>query len=226
MLTFQEALDILDEGEVPSIIIANGFSQSWKDDIFNYSNLYSQADFGGRGEVIQSLFEQLGTYDFEAVSKYLSATVLVMRTYHFDEALMNRVEEDREILKTALIAAISRTHPDLPSEITDTEYVSVRTFLSGFRKIFSVNYDLLFYWARNKPHLDPQHYSTDDGFRRGGVWVGEDTNQQIYFLHGGLHIYDEGRCIKKHSCTDEGITIIEQVRDNLRKHCTNPAVGA
>jgi hypothetical protein len=34
-------------------------------------------------------------------------------------------------------------------------------------------------------------------------------------LHGGLHIYDTGEVIKKHACTEDGDTIIQQVRANL-----------
>ncbi|WP_074218047.1 DUF4917 family protein [Vreelandella aquamarina] len=78
-----------------------------------------------------------------------------------------------------------------------------------------INYDLLFYWARNKYSLAPENYRTDDGFRAQRRWEGHGTDQEVYFLHGGLHIFDTGKYIKKHVCTDDGFTIIEQVRNNL-----------
>jgi hypothetical protein len=213
--TFQEAIDSLDEDEKPSIILANGFSQAWSPQIFNYSNLLAAANFGDRDGVIRPLFESLDTYDFEMISKYLTAAETVLGTYDPDSAIINDILSDRNVLKDALITAISNTHPDLPSEITDEQYEAVRTFLSRFNEVFSLNYDLLFYWARNKYNLDPENYRTDDGFRAERCWEGHGTDQEVHFLHGGLHIYDTGRYIKKHACTDKGVTIIEQVRTNL-----------
>ena len=215
MLTFQEAIDSLDEDETPSIVLANGFSQAWSAEIFNYQNLLDAADFGDREDVIRPLFTSLGTYDFEIISRQLTAAETILRSYDPGNGLIGRFIEDRMVLKDALIAAISNTHPDLPSEISDDQYAAVRTFLSQFKQIFSLNYDLLFYWARNKNDLDPQNYSTDDGFRAGRRWEGYGTGQEVHFLHGGLHIYDTGLSIKKHVCTEYGDTIIEQVRANL-----------
>jgi hypothetical protein len=215
LITFQEALDSLDEDEPRSIILANGFSQSWDYEIFNYQNLLDAADFGSRDSVIRPLFKSLGTYDFEIISRQLEAAESVLRSYDTDNDLIDRLSEDREILKDALIAAISNNHPDLPSEISEQQYVAVRTFLSQFKQVFSLNYDLLFYWARNMNDLDPKDYSTDDGFRTGRRWEGYGTDQEVHFLHGGLHIYDTGQSIKKHACNERGYTIIEQVRANL-----------
>ena len=215
MLTFQEAIESLDEDECPSIVLANGFSQAWDPKIFNYKNLIDAADFGDREGVIRPLFDSLGTYDFEIVSRQLTAAETILRSYDPGNTLIDDFVEDRRVLKDVLIATISNTHPDLPDEISEEQYVAVRTFLSQFNRIFSLNYDLLFYWARNKNDLDPQNYSTDDGFRTGRRWEGYGTNQEVYFLHGGLHIYDTGQAIKKHAFNERGDTIIEQVRDNL-----------
>lgn len=215
MQTFQEAIDTLNEDEKPSILLANGFSQAWNATIFNYANLLEAADFGQREKVIRPLFDNLGTYDFESIMKQLVAAEAVLKAYSADEELIRNIVSDQEVLKEALITVISNTHPDLPGEVEDEQYVAVRTFLSQFNEVFSINYDLLFYWARNKNSLDPKNYSTDDGFRSQRRWEGHGTNQEIHFLHGGLHIYDTGSYIKKHACTQEGVTIIEQVRDNL-----------
>lgn len=215
MLTFQDAIDSIDEGEKPSVLLANGFSQAWDPEIFNYQNLLDAADFGEREGVIRPLFDALETYDFEVISRHLTSAETILRYYDPDNGLTGRIISDRRILKDALINAISCTHPDLPREITDDQYIAVRAFLSQFKQIFSINYDLLFYWARNKDSLAPANYTTDDGFRRGRQWKGHSTDQEVHFLHGGLHIYDTGESIKKHACTDDGDTIIEQVRANL-----------
>jgi len=217
MLTFEEAISSIDADEKPSILLANGFSQAWNPEIFNYSNLFNAADFGEREEIIRPLFESLETYDFEVISKHLTSAETVLKSYDPENPIIEQIISDEETLKNALITAISNTHPDLPSRITNVQYTTVRTFLSQFDSVFTLNYDLLFYWARNKSALAPENYRTDDGFRTRNKWQGRGTNQQVFFLHGGLHIYDSGNEIKKHVCTDDGITIIEQVRENLER---------
>ncbi|TGW44471.1 DUF4917 family protein, partial [Escherichia coli] len=82
-------------------------------------------------------------------------------------------------------------------------------------RLFTLNYDLLMYWARNKKNLDPLTFDTDDGFRSGRTWQRYNTDQNVFFLHGALHLYEQGSSIKKHANGDNGNTIIEQVQMNL-----------
>lgn len=84
MLNFQEAIDSLDEDESPSIVLANGFSQAWDAKIFNYQNLLDAADFGDREDIIRPLFTSLGTYDFEIISRQLTAAETILRSYEPD----------------------------------------------------------------------------------------------------------------------------------------------
>lgn len=213
--TFEQALAKIEEGERPSILLGNGFSRDWQNDIFNYANLLEAADFGPRSAELRELFRRLDTYDFEAAMRALSFTKTVLESYGDHHALVAEVERDQDLLKEALISAISNTHPDLPQEVTREQYICARRFLSLFGQIFTVNYDLLFYWARNQGELPPEHYSTDDGFRAGRRWQGYGTDQEVHFLHGGLHIYEHGYDVKKHTFSDGGVSIIAQVRGNL-----------
>lgn len=215
MITFQEAIDSIEDGETPSILLANGFSQAWNVDIFNYANLFEAADFGRRDVALRALFNEIGTYDFEKVMKYLVAAETVLTVYAADQDMIDCIKEDQEELKSALIRVISATHPDRPNEVGNHQYSAVRAFLSGFKEVFTLNYDLLFYWARNMRLLAPQNYRTDDGFRQHETWVGKGTSQNVHFLHGGLHIYDNGSDIKKHTFAEDGVSIIDKVRNNL-----------
>lgn len=128
------------------------------------------------------------------------------------------IQLDAEKLKNSLVSTIAKTHPNSSNEITDNRYESTRRFLSNFSNIFTLNYDLLLYWARNMNNLPPDGFNTDDGFRERGIWKGDETDQNIFFLHGGLHIYDESGIIKKHLYTNNGERIIDQVRTNLSKN--------
>lgn len=74
------------------------------------------------------------------------------------------------------------------------EYESSSVFLSNFRKVFTLNYDLLLYWVNleNKP--------LNDGFGRAKRIAGgrfkspfkEEAWCDIYNLHGGLHLFQNG----------------------------------
>lgn len=216
MQTFQDALDSIEENETSSLLIANGFSQAWDHEVFNYANLLEAADFSEREGQLRELFEKSETYDFERIMDQLVSAERVLESYGIDGEIIEDIKKDQEILKSALVSAIAETHPSLPRDVTDEQYVAVRNFLVNFSSVFSLNYDLLFYWARNMYDLEPEDYETDDGFRWPEVWCGHDTDQQVHFLHGGLHIYDNGADIKKHTFKDyEGISIIEKVRRNL-----------
>lgn len=214
MLTFDEAWDSLAEGTHPVVLLGNGFSRAWNTDIFDYASLYQAADFGERNTEIQELFDKLETWDFEAIMRALLSTQTVAEIYNFGEEVIEKVKEDQEVLKTALLTAISSSHPELPNDVQDEQYKSVREFLKRFKEIFTVNYDLLMYWARNRD-IGPIWIS-DDGFRTDRWWFGHDTDQNIHFLHGGLHLYEELGGVRKHVYTREvGGGIVAQVRDNL-----------
>lgn len=216
MLTFEEAWGLLAPGTRPAILLGNGFSQAWNHQIFNYASLLQAADFEQRNTEIRELFDRLETWDFEAVMRALLASQTVAEVYRLNQEIIDVIKSDQEILKRALLTAISNSHPRLPNEVANEQYTAVRNFLSRFGQIFTVNYDLLMYWARNQD-LEPA-WNSDDGFRHEQLWKGFGTHQDVHFLHGGLHIYEHSRGVKKHAYTGEvGGGIVEQVRSNLER---------
>lgn len=215
MLKFDAVWSTVTKDERPTILLGNGFSQAWNRDIFNYANLLEKANFGIREESIRKLFERMETSDFESIMKILLSSQLVLESYNADQSLIDKIIADQEILKNSLLTAISISHPNLPSAINHNQYLSVIKFLSKFGKIFTVNYDLLMYWSRNKSIDYLSTWRTDDGFRVGRIWKGFDTDQNIYFLHGGLHIFEESDGVRKHSYNEHYGSIIEQVKYNL-----------
>lgn len=197
------------------LLLGNGFSQAWRRDIFSYENLLEKANFGTRNDAIKGVFAKLGTYDFEVVMKTMLSSIFVAQSFNEYPTFVEGILRDAECLKNSLITTISKTHPSLPRDISNDDYVTTRMFLTKFSNIFTVNYDLLLYWARNMQALPPDNFDSDDGFRKNRTWFGIDTEQNVFFLHGGLHIYDESGVIKKHAYTADGETIIDQVRENL-----------
>ncbi len=216
MLTFDEALATIPAGTLPTVLLGNGFSQAWNAAIFNYASLFQVANFGDRDVQIRTLFERLNTWDFESVMRTLLSAELVGEVHGFEQGVIDTIKSDQAILKEALLTAVSDNHPRLPNELTRAQYEAVRKFLSRFSQIFTVNYDLLMYWARNQD-LEPA-WKTDDGFRAAQLWKGYGTDQAVHFLHGGLHLYEDPTGIRKHVYTGEvGGGIVGQVRDNLNQ---------
>ena len=204
------------EGREISVLLGNGFSRAWRDEPFRYETLYHAATFDGREDAIRQVFDVLETQDFEKVTSRLRASRDILRLYTDDQRLVAQLKDDAQLIKDGLLKAIADTHPSRPNEISEEEYRQVRAFLAQFTSIYTVNYDLLMYWARNQNDLPPDDWSTDDGFRADSLWVGPDTDQGVFFLHGAMHLYETREGVKKHSFSDTGQPIIDTVQDNLR----------
>ncbi|CAH6870852.1 conserved hypothetical protein [Vibrio chagasii] len=214
--TFEEKLDSLEVEETPSVLLANGFSQAWNHNIFNYENLLQRANFGARDRNIKDIFNKFETFDFEQVMRALEAAETVCESYGVNRAKIDEIRADQEQLKNSLIQVISQTHPLRSSSVTVAQYEAAKPFIIQFENIFTLNYDLLLYWIVNKSDIDPEGYFTDDGFRRT-TWENMD-DQNVFFLHGGLHIYDTETRIKKQAFRGQADeSIVDQVRDNLNQ---------
>jgi hypothetical protein len=217
--TFEQVLAEAPQKKSRSVLLGNWFSRACKDDIFNYATLFKQADFGPREESIRRVFEELETYDFEQVMRVPESPRPVLEGLGASSELQQEVIDNGELLKNVLITAIVRTHPNRPYEIDDAAYVSTRKFLVLFGQIFSVAPDLLLYWARNKIKLEPVGHIGIDGFIKGEIWdgTGKGADQNVYLLHGGLHLHEDDLFIRKHVYYQDGPTIVDQVRENLEK---------
>lgn len=217
MLTYDQMWETVSDPQDVSVLLGNGFSRACRDRPFQYSTLFDAAQFGERADSIRGIFDALETHDFETVNTRLRAATSLLPFYDVTPGRIEQIESDIDTIKDALVQAISDTHPRRPNEIQDTEYQCARRFLSSFRRIYTVNYDLLMYWARNQDAVPPEHWDTDDGFRKGGLWVGPDTDQDVFFLHGALHLYETREGVKKHTFSRRGEPIVDTVRKNLRR---------
>lgn len=217
ILTYQQTVDALPDGVTPSILLGNGFSQAWNPEIFNYNNLLDRANFGERDAAIREIFQRFETSDFEQVMNSLISAEIVGNAYGVNEGILEQIRNDQEKLKESLIDVISRSHPLRPSEIANPRFRIVREFLRGFQSIYTLNYDILLYWAINKTNreIDNHRYlGKTDGFD-ANIWS-QGRSQNLFFLHGGLHLFDTRTSIKKHVYyRDDYVGIVDQVKDNL-----------
>jgi hypothetical protein len=139
-----------------------------------------------------------------------------------DAGLAKRLTEDAAGLRELLARTIAASHPGRPADIQDQKYAACRTFLRNFENIYTVNYDLLLYWALMQREMPPS-IDFDDGFREPDdgpaeyvTWDVQKTGEQnVFYLHGGLHIFDAGSELQKFTWCNTGIALVDQIRESL-----------
>lgn len=234
LLTFQQALQ-LTQDTTRYLLLGNGFSIACEPKIFNYHSLYLEAENRIRREMPEAhaLFEQLGTKDFESIINMILHTRRVLPAYLPGEVnILAKLDAHANSLKEILISTIADNHPVNPSAILHDKFDACRRFLANFvghgmkGKIYTLNYDLLLYWTMmhrdTDVEKDPIIY-TSDGFGRDEpeasyiVWMNEayDRLQNIYYLHGALHLFDNGIELEKFTWVNTGSPLVEQAREAL-----------
>ena len=201
--------------------MGNGFSIACKPDIFTYQSLLKHAKF--KSDNLNDLFKRFKTQDFEQIIRVLNDSAKVVRIYKNKHEFVKLFKSDAEELKQELIRILCEKHPSYPAEINESQYKSCATFLANFDKIYTLNYDLLLYWTiLQDKDSDKQIKKIDDGFRREDEeylhWNIENSNSQnIYYLHGALHILDSGFDLIKLEWEDYGKTLITQISERLNE---------
>lgn len=222
IINFNDALKISGETK-KNLLLGNGFSIAWKPNIFQYGSLIERADFSGLSADYKTIFGILKTQDFEQVIKALRDSSLLVQVYKTsDPKLSEQLKKDSELLKNILVKTIANHHPDYPSEIQEKEYQSCKSFLSNFinGRIYTLNYDLLLYWVLMHGETSKQSIPCDDGFRKADleedyvIWESYNT-QNIYYLHGALHLFDKGAELEKFTWINTGVKLMDQIRSAL-----------
>jgi len=222
--TFADALaDAQEQVRKPNLLLGNGFSIACRPTCFSYAALLDETSFEAAQGDVRAVFELLGTADFEVVIRLLRMASRLIGSYGTaDVDLAARLEGDAEIIREALATTLASKHPDLPFDITDDEYDAVRSFLSNFDRVYTLNYDMLLYWA--VMHEGEQQTPKNDGFSSAEdpdaeyvVWEPylDFQAQRLFFLHGGLHLYDTGSEISKITWSRTGIPLVDQIRQAL-----------
>jgi hypothetical protein len=226
ILTFEQALADSDRLSKRHVLLGNGFSIACRPNIFLYGKLFEQADFSKLSPTAKNAFRALGTQDFERVIKALRDTKLILKAYgRAPQSYLDTLQSDADGLRELLVETIASSHPAWPGEVSEEEYKSCRAFVSNFNTVYTFNYDLLLYWAQM--HTDEGVApSSDDGFRKSEadydaayvVWEPSQSHEQnTWFLHGALHVFDAGTEIQKYTWVNTGVRLIDQIRNALIK---------
>lgn len=224
ILTFHQALQDSTICSKRHLLLGNGFSIACRPNIFAYGKLFEQADFSKVSPTAKYAFTALNTQDFERVIKALRDASAITLAYG-DPGLADTLHQDADKLRELLVETIAASHPAWPGELTEEEYRACREFLAHFNDVYTFNYDLLLYWVQM--HVEGAESPTsDDGFRTSEddfdssyvVWEpGQSHEQNMWFLHGALHVFDSGVEIQKYTWRKTGVRLIDQIRDALKR---------
>lgn len=223
VVSFGEALRKTEGARNRHLILGNGFSIALKPDIFTYQSLYENADFS-QAPHLPAIFDALRTRDFEVVIRALQSAAAILSEYRggYDEAI-GRLTADAAFLKSALVTAVAKRHPDRPYDVAPEQYAACRAFLSNFGHKFTLNYDVLLYWTLMQSEVDELDLHPDDGFRHPDnpdepyVSWQEANLASVLYLHGALHLFDTGTEIIKYTWSKTDIPIVEQIRTALEE---------
>lgn len=179
VISFQEALDATKDKD-RTLLVGNGFSTAY----FAYSDLLKASGLPEAGP-IRNLFGALNTVDFEKVIYALEGASTVEGAYG-NAVHSQQLTDDAQVVRAALVQAINQTHPNRRD---DVDFKSCAAFLDHFGSVFSLNYDLLLYWAVLEKNKLPDGFglAEQDGAFRGPFR--EDAYCDLYNLHGGLHLF-------------------------------------
>lgn len=223
LISFNKALKLSENLSKRHLLTGNGFSIACRKNIFRYDSLFEQADFKKLNPDVLKIFEYLKTKDFELVMKHLHYASDILKIYDPKNfRLIQQLDDDANELKNVLVNAIANSHPENPSEILDSEYDRCKEFLRNFNNCYTLNYDLLLYWTFMH-FQETNELNSDDGFRTPDSgkadfvsWDIEKTDgQNLFYLHGALHVFDAGSELQKYTWINTGVRLIEQIRNAL-----------
>lgn len=211
---YQQVLDSLKaKNRKKHLLFGNGFSIAYDPKIFSYNALSKFIDEIDN-DLLKKLFEVINTKNFELVMQQLDNFIEIAKTFSSDKNLIQKITEANEILKTSLIEAVQKLHPEhvfkVPEEKSKHCHLFLNEYLSQEGKVFSTNYDLLPYWIlmRNESKFAIDGFgreveNPDEVLKKQDAilselrWGKHKKEQTIFYLHGALLIFDTGIEIEK-----------------------------
>lgn len=208
-----------------NLLLGNGFSRACRNDLFAYDALFEKAKERLSPRAMLA-FKTLDTTDFERVMRALKQAKSLVSAYASEHSVLSDwFDCDANSLREVLASVIAANHPERANQIPDAEFKYCRAFLRNFKRIYTLNYDLLLYWALMKKDADEWSLNCDDGFRQPDegpeeyvVWDYSDRGQQsLFYMHGALHIFDAGAEVQKYTWSNTGIALVDQIRGALEE---------
>jgi hypothetical protein len=181
-----ESWDGVSNGDWPSLVVGNGLSINvWSN--FAYSRLLQQAQLN---HAARQLFTDFKTENFEMVLEGL---------WHADRTLAalgrptTAVSDLYKHVQSQLVQAVQSVH--VPWDLLPDETLTqVATAMGGHRMVFTLNYDLLTYWAvmvgDGSASFGDFFWSHHNTFALADSDLSPGRTGLLY-LHGGVHLWQD-----------------------------------
>lgn len=220
MKTYKEVIDHLDKRKrAHHLLMGNGFSMAYDSEIFSYNALNKFIE-DSNDELLNKLFGVVNNKNFELVMRQLENFCDLVDVFGYDPKLKVDVQLAITKLKKSLLDAVKSLHPEQVFNVPEEKSKACARFLSRYlnngNKVFTTNYDLLMYWVLMRNHAQlPKHV---DGFGREVEnyepfmksedieyselrWGKNKSEQNVYYLHGALPLFDTGIDVVKEEYT-------------------------
>jgi hypothetical protein len=220
LMTYQDITEYLKKKKRKThLLLGNGFSMAYDKSIFSYNALSSFVT-DSDDEDLKKLFISLNTKNFETIMQQLDVFVEIAKIFDIEDTIIDKICKKSDALKNGLIEAVKGLHPEhvftIPEEKSKSCFEFLRDYLEYGGCVFSTNYDLLLYWVlmRNATNdaidgfgrelenqSDEFEPNWEPEFSEALYWGIHKDNQNIFYLHGTLPIFDTGIEIIKETYT-------------------------
>ena len=230
--SYTEVIDHLKKEKRPRhLLIGNGFSMAYDSGIFSY-NALSRFVEDNKNELLTKLFGVFKTRNFEQIMQQLNIAKEILIAFGGGSKIVKKIDKSSDELKTAVIDAVKKLHPEHVFKIPDDECKLCADFLKDYLdndgKIFSTNYDILLYWVLMRNNIPNaidgfgRDVEDQDEFFPDGIatlselrWGNHRDEQNIFYLHGALPLFDSGIEIIKEQY--DGNYILENIKKRMDK---------
>jgi len=226
--------DLQKKKRTQHLLMGNGFSMAYDSKMFSYKAL-SQSVKESTDSILSNIFSVIDNSNFEFIMKQLDSFISISKVLECGEAVDKKLIHARDSLKRALIIAINDLHPDYVYQIPFERSKKCADFLyhyinnCGF--IFTTNYDLLMYWVlmrnksdkisidgfgRNPENIDDGYIPPEDIEWSELQWGKHKDQQNTFYLHGALPLFDTGIEIVKEEYSGSNY-LLENIQKRIEK---------
>ena len=170
----------------PTLLVGNGMSINvWRN--FSYTRLLVKANLS---QPARKLFDDFGTVNFEVVLEALWHAERTLAALGRPTAMVKGLYRH---VQQQLVAAVRQVH--VPWELLPGEALSQTSDeLRTFQSVFTLNYDLLTYWAfmagGHTADFGDFFWSHNNTFSQADCEL-SPARTGLYFLHGGVHLWQD-----------------------------------
>ncbi len=182
--------DIANDFRGGALILGNGASIAINNN-FDYPSIFEKAkEEGYINDSLEEIFQDLQTKDFEFILRALWHSKRINKALQLGPE--NKITKAYDLVKNAFITTVHSIHESVTYDSVKAELKKASIFLSHFKKVFSLSYDLLVYWTIMIGN-DNSPYTFKDGFTWGGTfnWEGAFNPGEstiVFYPHGNLVI--------------------------------------